>query len=50
MFAATALKARHVLSILDFGQDEILKIVEKDEVLDGTQTEPFDKLNTSCSV
>lgn len=29
MFAATVLKARHVLSILDFGPDEILKIVER---------------------
>jgi len=29
MLAASAMKAKHVLSILDFGSDEILKIVEK---------------------
>ena len=29
MLAASAMKARHVLSILDFGQDDLLKIVER---------------------
>ena len=29
MLAAGAMKARHVLSILDFGQDDLLKIVER---------------------
>ena len=29
MLAASAIKARHVLSILDFGSDDILKIVER---------------------
>jgi ornithine carbamoyltransferase len=41
MLAASAIKARHVLSILDFGPDDILKIIEQAVSLKATPDRAF---------
>jgi len=41
MLAASATKARHVLSILDFGPDDLLKIIEKAVALKATPDRTF---------